>query len=223
MSRQNRIPRSERASMMALVPGWDMCNHKHGQLATSYNLETGCLIAHVMSDTSVGDQVYIHYGERSNNDLFVYSGFVDPENTLACLSFTFDITPNDPIYGMRKLFLSKIGVSVHGGEWEQNVSLPIFHPRNSQFLFFLRTLVMTKEDATFALRNPDSVIWSQSSEISAMTLLHSRVSSMLHLCEDSKAIPNTLVGNLNKYNIELYQKILESAEEHMRYCKETYV
>jgi len=78
-TRQNRV-----CDALCLIPGWDMCNHRAaiGGIHTFYHADSDTSTTHTADDAVVeaGEAVYIYYGDRSNRDLFVYSGFLDPHN-----------------------------------------------------------------------------------------------------------------------------------------------
>lgn len=73
---------------ITLVPYYDMFNHRPGPISTFYDTQTQLLETRVMrhqtTDNSAvikaGEQVFISYGHRSNQNLLLYSGFVDPSN-----------------------------------------------------------------------------------------------------------------------------------------------
>ena len=79
LTRQNRV-----LDALCLIPGWDMCNHRAavGGIRTFYNSEGECSSTYTADDAVVGagEAVYIYYGDRTNRDLFVYSGFIDAHN-----------------------------------------------------------------------------------------------------------------------------------------------
>ena len=79
-TRQNRV-----CDALCLIPGWDMCNHRAaiGGIHTYYSVDSESSTTYTADDAVVGagEAVYIYYGDRSNRDLFVYSGFIDPNNS----------------------------------------------------------------------------------------------------------------------------------------------
>lgn len=82
MTRQNNIDVSGIRSVMSLVPLWDLCNHEQGDyvMTTGYDMGSGMVECCAMKDFGVGDVVSIFYGERSSEDLFLFSGFVTEGN-----------------------------------------------------------------------------------------------------------------------------------------------
>jgi len=70
-------PPADRPSI-ALIPGWDSCNHRgHGAIATFYSPESEASDCHTMEAVPRGNPVYLYYGDRPNQKLMVYAGFVD--------------------------------------------------------------------------------------------------------------------------------------------------
>lgn len=82
MTRQNAIPRSqpqpdnEQAAnlMPALIPLWDLANHKEGSFTSSYNIEQERLESCALSDFNKGEQIFIYYGDRSNVEFLIHNG-----------------------------------------------------------------------------------------------------------------------------------------------------
>ena len=112
-SRQNSIPLVDcmedgsevsKGSALALVPGWDMMNHRLGPMTTDFNTDTSSLIFYPMSDTIAGDEICMCYGSRSNHELLIYSGFVSEGNTNDELVIEAQF-PQDELSPMRRLIL----------------------------------------------------------------------------------------------------------------------
>ena len=81
MSRQNRIPsKSGGGSIIALIPGWDCCNHRQGEMKTFFNPAEDVSEAATMEAVPQGSPIYLHYGDRPNSKLFLYQGFVIDAN-----------------------------------------------------------------------------------------------------------------------------------------------
>ena len=86
MTRKNRVPRKVKqaavlpemhepeADMLALIPMWDMCNHRDGEI-TTFATEAGSR-CQAMLDFKAGDQVFMYYGDRPNTQLLSHNGFV---------------------------------------------------------------------------------------------------------------------------------------------------
>lgn len=91
MTRQNRVASEKPStdqSVIALIPAWDMCNHRstipHEQqgsnpleINTYYNVHTKASESYTLSQTKIHDPIYIYYGSRPNAKLFLFAGFID--------------------------------------------------------------------------------------------------------------------------------------------------
>ena len=86
MTRQNRIPSPSSHTFydLALIPGWDFCNHRGdiGSILTSFDPVTGEseMRGDGVRGVGVGEEVEIYYGDRGTREMWVYSGFVDTGN-----------------------------------------------------------------------------------------------------------------------------------------------
>jgi hypothetical protein len=76
------VPKVFRSKKYVICPVIDMCNHKSigttAQVAYEYFADAYSLAANVQ--VSKGDEVYISYGDRSNDQLLEYYGFVEQDN-----------------------------------------------------------------------------------------------------------------------------------------------
>lgn len=97
MSRQNQIP-FEGKNLFALIPAWDMCNHTHGEITTFFVPEAQALDCYALKDTNVGEQLYIHYGPRSNAELFSYMGFVLNDNPYDSAKIFVPVPKDDTLF-----------------------------------------------------------------------------------------------------------------------------
>jgi hypothetical protein len=111
MTRQNKIPISEESTCLALIPYFDMFNHRAGQITTFYNGDLHTSDTYSNGHISAGDQVFISYGNRSNADLFLFSGFVDLESNLNVSKIWIDFS--DKITGIKKELLSKLRIPLY--------------------------------------------------------------------------------------------------------------
>lgn len=86
MTRKNRVPRKLKqelilpdghepeTDMIALIPMWDMLNHREGEI-TTFATDKGSR-CQAMSDFKAGNQVFMYYGDRPNTQLLSHNGFV---------------------------------------------------------------------------------------------------------------------------------------------------
>lgn len=58
----------------ALIPFWDLANHIDGHVTTSYNDNKRQIEATTLAAVRKGEQIFIHYGNRSNANLLVHNG-----------------------------------------------------------------------------------------------------------------------------------------------------
>lgn len=86
MTRCNFIPRTnnssdvntkeEEESVIALIPFWDMANHKNGKVTTSYNCEKSQIESTALFNYAKGDQIFIYYCDKPNFDMLNHNGYV---------------------------------------------------------------------------------------------------------------------------------------------------
>ena len=81
MTRQNPMPLSNSEKYgMALIPLLDMFNHKQfqergGNITSFFDASKSYCVIQSPWTFQPGDQIYLDYGSRSNQDLFLFSGF----------------------------------------------------------------------------------------------------------------------------------------------------
>lgn len=128
MTRQNQIPSPSKGTLpsIALVPVWDMCNHEYGPQTTSVVLDPVSKSVSVeckaMRNYKKGDALSIFYGNRSNIELLLFSGFVHDRNDSDCVDLEVSLEGNDKrntiknIVTLRKFFGSDVHIvkNAHG-------------------------------------------------------------------------------------------------------------
>ena len=80
LTRQNPLPRVDGETThyaLCLIPFYDMFNHQPGHVSTMFDPVTQTAQVAAFRDFEPGSQVFITYGNRSNQDLYLFSGFVD--------------------------------------------------------------------------------------------------------------------------------------------------
>jgi len=164
MTRQNRIPvsstksansRSNVTQELALIPVFDMCNHQPGIYTSAYNMKTETLDCEASRDYKAGEEYRIFYGARPDSDLLVYSGFVMPPGENEYNSFALNLTlpskEEDPLYGIKKLLLSKC---IHPSKKSLKLGKGPFYNEDIELaLKFARISCLTKEEASEALKS----------------------------------------------------------------------
>ncbi|KAI8900227.1 hypothetical protein BC833DRAFT_582724 [Globomyces pollinis-pini] len=148
LTRQNPIfrsnPENQQESHLALIPLYDMFNHSNGTVTSFYDMNNSMLEMKSQFDVKIGDEILMTYGARSNQELFLYSGFVDQdtiENDYIKLSVM--IPANDTCAQDRKDLLSKFGLTI--GE---KINLRHGEPLTSspKLFSFLYGLLIGKEE-----------------------------------------------------------------------------
>jgi histone-lysine N-methyltransferase SETD3 len=128
-TRRNSIPAAHGA-VLALIPVWDMCNHRSkGELTTGFDEQGKQVVCRAMERVESGKQVFIFYGQRSHADLLVNNGFLpDAEdergdgcpNSSDYFSLRLSLNPNDALFARKKALLEEnhkvvllLSVSLH--------------------------------------------------------------------------------------------------------------
>ncbi|XP_073828486.1 actin-histidine N-methyltransferase-like [Musca autumnalis] len=79
MTRENLIPRTKPKregdlsdTIAALIPFWDMANHRDGTITTFFNTKTEQVKSSAQVDYNMGEQIFIYYGDLTNSDLMIH-------------------------------------------------------------------------------------------------------------------------------------------------------
>ncbi|CAH8478543.1 unnamed protein product [Schistosoma turkestanicum] len=142
MSRSNYIPHSNGTDrIMCLIPAWDMLNHKSGHVTTHYDAEVDELVFCTMEAYKPGDQIFIDYGNRSNDEFFMFSGFVPQINPNNKLTISLGISSSDSLALTRKDLLQSFGLNV-----PLKCDLRGDIESMTEFFIFSRIFSMTKDE-----------------------------------------------------------------------------
>lgn len=116
MSRQNAVPvpqgwSSQKGSVMACVPLWDMFNHEPGEMSTAVVVKGDDVVVEclAMRTFEPGEAVTMSYGKRSNVNLAIFSGFVSDSNLFDEVSLVIPLSPVCPLAPLKARALSKRG------------------------------------------------------------------------------------------------------------------
>jgi len=112
MSRQNTVPSSDNPSenVSALIPLWDMFNHRSGRLSTDFVKSSNACVCYADGEYAADDQVYIFYGVRTNADFLVHNGFVYPDNEHDAVKIRLGVSRSDPLYSIRYRLLQTLSL-----------------------------------------------------------------------------------------------------------------
>eukprot|EP00466_Bigelowiella_natans_P018259 jgi/Bigna1/89596/estExt_fgenesh1_pg.C_520051 len=181
MTRQNRIPSKESSSqsVLALIPGWDFCNFRDGELTTQYNDEVHASESFTMDDIKEGKQIYIYYGKRPNSKLFLFSGFVADDNKEDYVEVVFSHEDSDSsVSKIRKLLLQnrRLTSMIQPFRITSATGAP-----SDICMTWLRICRCNKEEAATVLKAKTAVIskLSDRNEAEAVALLHEVVKRTL--------------------------------------------
>lgn len=150
MTRQNLIPSEDGTRMiLALIPMWDICNHENGRITTDFNDTTERCECYAQRDFKKGEQIFIHYGPRTNSEFFVHSGFVYSKNLNDAFKLRLGISKADSLRKERIELLRKLHIPPLGEFLIKSSTKPI----QDLLLAFLRVFSMRKSDLTHWLRS----------------------------------------------------------------------
>ncbi|KAL7637676.1 UNVERIFIED_CONTAM: hypothetical protein RMT77_011285 [Armadillidium vulgare] len=194
MTRLNRIPAPDSIGQLGLIPGWDMANHEHGVFSTDFDETKDSITCFAHRNFACSEQFCIYYGQRSNAEFFLHSGFVYKDNPSDTYALKLGVSKSDPLYEEKSKFLSSVSLSVNG-------SFPLVHgklPVSPDLLCFTRVFCMDKEALShwrkedrkaYSLRR-DNCNMGASFDEKVDTFLHTRVSLLL------KSYPTSLEEDL---------------------------
>jgi protein-histidine N-methyltransferase len=105
LTRQNPIQsyvNNELSFQLALIPLYDMFNHSDGDITGTFDvaLQTAQLFS--KDSTEPGSQIFMSYGKRSNQDLFMFCGFIGNTTEFDCPKVFVALSKNDPHYNDRE-------------------------------------------------------------------------------------------------------------------------
>ncbi|RXG53413.1 Hexosaminidase D [Armadillidium vulgare] len=114
MTRLNRIPAPDSIGQLGLIPGWDMANHEHGVFSTDFDETKDSITCFAHRNFACSEQFCIYYGQRSNAEFFLHSGFVYKDNPSDTYALKLGVSKSDPLYEEKSNFLSSVSLSVNG-------------------------------------------------------------------------------------------------------------
>ncbi|XP_061400027.1 actin-histidine N-methyltransferase [Musca vetustissima] len=165
MTRENLIPRTQPKregdlsdTIAALIPFWDMANHRDGTITTFFNMETQQVESSAQEDYKAGEQIFIYYGDRTNSDLMIHNGFINPSNPKDKISIKLGLSPSDVLYEKRAKLLELLNIPKNS---ELKV-LPAPEFISPELLAFVRVFNMNEEQLDHWIGNAER----------AMDLLH---------------------------------------------------
>jgi hypothetical protein len=129
MSRQNQLPSlpdapkpvrvspSQRDTTLALLPVFDMINHKSEVSMPQFEPGPPRVSTFIDLDVAAGEEITMSYGARSGGESLMFQGFLTPESLKmdplvlkVCLPPAFNAT-DDPLWSLKTSILEKLGIS----------------------------------------------------------------------------------------------------------------
>ncbi|TMW55890.1 hypothetical protein Poli38472_008538 [Pythium oligandrum] len=212
LTRQNEVVIDDRHAALALIPGWDMCNHEQSERITTFSdPKLRVISCNAIRAFSKDEQVTMYYGPRSNDQLLVYSGFVMKNNPHDFVSIQLSLREDDPLLKIRRLLIQKeaaispaVGVA-NGIRVSVNAQGDYASPA---MLRALQIAFMDKANLTQALRQSAEIVkpgslasydWSDEEKSNAdKALIAGCESAQLHLRSRSESSAHATRGELLK-------------------------
>ncbi|CAK9238430.1 unnamed protein product [Sphagnum troendelagicum] len=117
MTRQNPVPGRQdiQASPdLALIPLLDMFNHEEGEITCHFDVSQQHMELTAKRPFQQGEQVFICYGNRSNSELLLYSGFVPDYNSKDRIKVPVALSQLDPLHQKKVALLKWLGLPIAG-------------------------------------------------------------------------------------------------------------
>ncbi|RLN80835.1 hypothetical protein BBJ28_00013450 [Nothophytophthora sp. Chile5] len=169
LTRQNEVavvesPSSEPSSAMALIPGWDLCNHEQSDVISTFSDPRDAVVAcQAIHAFQKDEQVTMFYGRRTNQQFLLYSGFVLGANANDRGQLQLQLSPADPLFKIRRMIIAKEAAAVELMQLEDG-GLRVGYTVDATgsivskaVVRALQTAAMDKEHLTSALRNGSAV------------------------------------------------------------------
>ncbi|RWS08611.1 histone-lysine N-methyltransferase setd3-like protein [Dinothrombium tinctorium] len=113
MTRQNFVPSTDGSAMInALIPLWDLCNHKSGKRSTDFSTENDAVLCYAMENIAADEEIHIFYGVRSNFEFLVHNGFVTDYNENDFVYLKLGISKNDPCFNLKTEICTKSQIAI---------------------------------------------------------------------------------------------------------------
>ncbi|GAM27406.1 hypothetical protein SAMD00019534_105810, partial [Acytostelium subglobosum LB1] len=222
MSRQNQIPLTAppkgghghyHGSQMSLVPFWDLCNHLvSGRITTFYETDRHALTCSAVKPFKAGDQVYIHYGDRNNVQLLLYSGFCLKNNPYDNFKLKLQLDPAEPMMHEKIHILEERGLSSMGHVFLANASTPAASEPSlpDAVIPFFRVYAMNEKEVEKFAPNMEQHHHDHSSSLNEPNFQ----ARLLISEQNEQAAYNSLLAYLKK-KLASYPTTLVEDEQHL--------
>lgn len=106
-----------------------------------------------MLSLSYDNDICRSYGQRSNSELLIYSGFIDKENTNSYLNMILSLPPKDPLFEIKRSFLSNLNIPSTDQGIKLRLYQPLDHAQNEIMFMVIKIMVMEESDLKQAIVN----------------------------------------------------------------------
>ena len=196
MTRQNKVPvkvKSEEKEekiiqVLALVPMFDAINHESGgTITTDGDPDASVLKCYAMRDFKKTEQVKMFYGNRTDAEYVLYSGFLPERPNGVKMRVDVDLDPRDPLMKLKQMLLKKIAPASKSG-CGLAVEIRFDNKMNPKFglekLFgVVRVIVATKPEIESLIRSKEQIggILSSENEVRTYEALKRILSNRLSM------------------------------------------
>lgn len=175
------IERLQRQNTLCLIPGFDMFNHADAEEITSqYLYDKNAIVLSAGRDFKKGEQAYMLYGHRSNNELLLFQGFVPEKNSRNFITIPIGIAQNDKLKDKKIELLSQFGYSFNGNMVRLTLQEDQIPPPT---MLFIRAAVVNDESylsmSSFESSLRDNKAITYDNELKALQILQLRCTDTL--------------------------------------------
>eukprot|EP01130_Rhizamoeba_saxonica_P017103 TRINITY_DN8136_c0_g1_i1.p1 TRINITY_DN8136_c0_g1~~TRINITY_DN8136_c0_g1_i1.p1 ORF type:complete len:471 (-),score=106.68 TRINITY_DN8136_c0_g1_i1:26-1438(-) len=198
--RKNQIPiigkDGNPVQALALIPIYDLFNHENGETITAeFNMETNAIECKAKRDFKAGEQIYMFYGHRTNNDLIVASGFAIENNRWDFMTILFELRENDQLFDQKLTLLNAHNIPQKGLYMLYSPhSYTGYDLLSEELLQFLRVFVVKSNEAELLENAQIDKPLNNANEWKALSVLYLKIVQLLD------QYPNTLEEDLVEYN-----------------------
>ena len=165
-------------NVVTLIPFWDLINHstEAAKISSFYEPELHGLVFKSTLAYNQGDQVFMYYGDRSNQELLEHSGFVINDNPIDTFDFSIRLVQEDVLVAAKTavLKINKLPltstVTVRLGKVDFNAA-------------FFRLVVCNKDQLLSLKSKLPTEIISTSNEI---VVYHALINNLQNVTEEFK-------------------------------------
>ena len=148
--------------VLALVPMFDAINHESGgEITTDGDPDASVLKCYAMRDFKKTEQVKMFYGNRTDAEFVLYSGFLPDRPNGVKMYVDVDLDPRDPLVKLKQMLLQKVVTASSTGRGLA-VEIQFDEKMNPKFglqklLGITRVIVATKKEIESLIRSKNQI------------------------------------------------------------------